>query len=122
MFNHLLDQERTRLSRLKEHQQIHMEDDSLEQIEGGKEFDMRQFKRSLSRDAAVVIHLTTCSWNKVDETLNKAGYGPNSSAKRRKDPRPKLVKQAVARELRYCWEWSFGRIYNAFHEISEALQ
>jgi len=119
VYNHLLDRRRqeyqrnTKLPRTAE-EEIYVAEDR-------HHFDVNQFKRSLSRDAAIVVHMTTCSWNDIDGALNRAGYGPKSSIAKRKAPDPTTVKVAVAKELRFVWEWSYLRIQQAFKEIAEGL-
>lgn len=119
VFNHLLDkrrQESQRLAKLPRtaEEAIHVQEDR-------HHFDLNSFKRSLSRDAAIVVHMTTNSWNNIDRAVNAAGYGPHSSQMRRKKPEPEIVKQTIEEELREVWDWTPERIESAFTEIAEGL-
>lgn len=121
VFCHLLDITRQQAQR-NTRCSVKVSDEAMLLAETRPHFDVNQFKRSLSRDGAIVVHMTTSSWNLVDDALNAAGYGPRSSKEAVKRPKPKLVKMAVARELRFTWEWSYKRIHDAFQEVAQALE
>lgn len=83
------------------------------------EFDFKQYKRSLSRDAAIVVHLTTQSRAEVHAALTRHGfYDP----KQKRQTRPTQVKLVVIQELKNTWGWSMRRICSAFNEIRESLK
>lgn len=120
VYNHLLDKFRSNLDKLKGFTRVEQTDEQFEEHNAPDRFDCERFKRSLSRDAAIVIHMTTMS-RTIERVLNSAGFGPRSSVRKRKSPNPIEVKVAVAKELRETWDWSYLRIHVAFKEIREGL-
>ena len=97
-------------------------DVTLDQMESRPEFDLRWFKKSVSRDAAVLVHMVTqVSTGNLYKELTRAGFTAHSSKARQKKPNPKLVKRVVWQELRKTWEWEPNRVLKAFCEVRSAL-
>ena len=117
VFNHLLDLHRTsaqrnaRLPRTAE-EEIYVEEDR-------HHFDLGEFKRSMSRKAAIVVHMLT-SGKTLDGVPRVEGYGIGN---RRCDaPNSLEVKKAIARELVLTWKWTAKEVLGAFNEIKHALE
>lgn len=95
-------------------------DDCLEEYTAKRHFDVLQFKRSLSRDAALVVHLTTALPGDLEYVAKHAGISPRSNTTERKQSDFQLIKTAVSSWL-VDWGWSAERIRESFMEVSQAL-
>lgn len=118
VYRHLLDITREK-ARKNARRPKHESADVAEPVKDRRHFDLRELKLSLSRDAAVVIHMTCCSFGEVHEAVVASDIIPDFESKRK--PKPEIAKATIVHELLTTWEWTAERIQTAFKEISEAL-
>jgi len=83
-------------------------------------FDVMAFKRSLSKDASLVIHLLIATPGDLQLIAKSAGIDATSSLAKKKDPNYRLVKLGITRWLRE-WGWEYSRIVKSYREIAEAI-
>jgi len=117
-FNHLLDKHRTKASRNERlpRDNSNYIDEELDR----HHFDARAFKRSVSRDAAVVIHQVIGNTT-LQPALRAAGYGLSKAQTKTTRQNPAKVREALRMEMVEFWDWSDERVDTAFAEVEEAL-
>ena len=83
-------------------------------------FDLREFKRSVSRDAAIVIHLVTGNTS-LRPVIHAAGLDPSRPKSSKMKRQPGMVLEAIREEMTSFWEWTDDRVDSAFAEVGDAL-
>lgn len=93
----------------------------LEEMPCGRSFDCKYFKRSLSRDGALVVHLTITYPQDIGKALKRTEF-----LKTRKTPKlTEDQRDDILGEIRWFlmeWGWTIKRIDNAIKEVSDALK
>lgn len=79
-------------------------------------FDVLAFKRSLSRDAALVVHMTLMMQGRFERTL----AGIEKAGKKKAQAKSNKMRLILQREL-LDWGWERDRIKAAFRELSLEL-
>ena len=103
----LAGQRNTRLPR------IDFED--FELLHDRRHFDLLEFKRTLSRDGAVVVSMVVHLQRELERKLAGA---PTTKKKQRQ--RVSRAKQLLTQEM-LEWGWTRKRIRNAFSEVADAV-
>ena len=87
---------------------------------GRSSFNVLAFKRSLSRDGALVIHLLTMLPGELSKAARQAGLAPESCKTNKRHPKYDVVRDALEEYL-IDWGWDQDRLQTAFTEIEEML-